>query len=207
MLTAYLTTLIIGGSLLGLSIFGGGDHEVDHDLDVGTDADLEVSGYLAGDVDADADAGHHGGGLDAHGLDAWLPIGSLRFWTFFCAFFGLVGTALTLATGLGTAMVLAPSIGVGYLSGVGATSVMRSLVSKPVGKVLGAGDLMGSTGVLLLPVEPGSPGKVRLQIGGRSFEEIAISEEETLAAGARVLVIGTDDEGNLIVSHAPLLNA
>ncbi|MCP4448359.1 MAG: DUF1449 domain-containing protein, partial [Myxococcales bacterium] len=61
MITLYLTTLIIGGCLLMLSIFAGGDHELDHDVDADLDADMD----LDGDVD----------GFDTSGYDAWLPIG------------------------------------------------------------------------------------------------------------------------------------
>ena len=206
MLTAYLTTLIIGSSLLGLSIFSGGDHEMDHELE-GADGNLQLGGDVDMDADVDANLADDGGGFDFHGLDAWLPIGSLRFWTFFCAFFGLVGTALTLATPLGSTMVLLPSIGVGYASGVSATKIMRALTGRSVGKVLGAGDLIGVTGTLILPVAPGKPGKVRMHIGDRSIEEIATSDDDSFAAGAAVMVIGTDADGNAIVAHPTLLDS
>ena len=194
MLTAYLSTLIIGGSLLMLSIFAGGDHEFDHDVEF--DADF--------DADADLDMDGHGSGFDVHGFDAWLPIGSLRFWTFFCAFFGLSGTALTAIGDLGMTMTLAPSIGVGYLSGVVATKAMRSLTSNSVGKVLTAGDLIGTIGTLMLPVAPGVEGKIRLETGERVLEQIANSEE-TLEAGAKALVISVNEKGGVWVAPAPLL--
>lgn len=205
MLTAYLTTLIVGTSLLGLSIFTGGDHEMDHDLD-GADGNLQLGGDVDMNAEVDANIADDHAGFDFHGLDAWLPIGSLRFWTFFCAFFGLVGTALTLATPLGATMVLLPSVGVGYVSGVSATKIMRTLTGHSIGRVIGAGDLIGVNGTLLLPVAPGKPGKVRMYIGDRCVEEIATSDD-SFAAGAAVMVIGTDAEGNIVVSHPTLLNS
>lgn len=198
MLTAYLSTLIIGGSLLLLSIFAGGDHEMDHEASFDSDFDGDVDG----DFDADADG--HGGGLDIHGLDAWLPIGSLRFWTFFCAFFGLVGTALTFTGELGSTMTLVPSIGVGYISGLVATRLLRRLTTESVGKVVNRADLVGTVGALVLPVAAGTEGKVRLQVGGRTFEQSAFSDEE-IKAGSNVLIISVHEDGGVWVSPAPLL--
>lgn len=203
MLTAYLTSLIIGGSLLMLSIFAGGDHEMDHDLQLGA-GDMEMD--LDFDVDMDVDADGDFGAFDFHGFDAWLPIGSLRFWTFFAAFFGLVGTLLTFVGGMSLLLTLLPSIGTGYLSGVTATKVLKSLSKESVGKVLGSGDLVGVSGILVLPVGPGAPGKVRFQLGGRVMEETAYSEE-SLAIGAKVLIIETHKEGGVWITPGPLLAA
>ncbi len=199
MLTAYLTSLIIGGSLLMLSIFAGGDHEMDHDLELGT-GDLEMDLDFDVEVDGDADFG----GFDVHGFDAWLPIGSLRFWTFFAAFFGLVGTALSLVGGLSMALILAPAIGTGYLSGVTATKVLKALTTQSVGKVLSGADLVGVSGVLVLPVGPKTPGKIRFQLAGRVMEETAYSEE-SLAIGARALIIDIHKEGGVWITLGPLL--
>ncbi len=201
MLTAYLTTLIIGGSMLLLSIFAGGDHEMDHDLQLEA-GDMDLDMDLDSDFDLDADA--HG--FDFHGFDAWLPIGSLRFWTFFTAFFGLVGTVLTAIGGFGMALTLGPSIGTGYLSGVAATKVLKALNKESVGKVIGGADLVGHSGTLVLPVSPGQPGKIRIQMGGRVLEEIAYSEE-VLSTGAGVLVISVHNEGGVWVTPGPLLGA
>ena len=198
MLTAYLTTLIIGSSLLLLSIFAGGDHEMDHDaeFDSGFDGDF--------DADIDGDLDHHGGGFDFHGFDAWLPIGSLRFWTFFSAFFGLVGTALTFSGEMGMTMTLAPSIGVGYISGVSATRLLKKLTKESVGKVVNRDDLVGSTGKLMLAVGKDVEGKVRLNVGGRSIEHSAFCDE-AIDAGSKVLVISVHEDGGVWVSPAPLL--
>ncbi len=199
MLTAYLSTLIIGGSLLLLSIFAGGDHELGHDadFDAGLDTDFEV------DLDGDAD---HGGGFDFGGFDAWLPVGSLRFWTFFSAFFGLVGTALTITGEMGFTMTLAPSIGVGYVSGVSAVRLLKKLTTETIGKVVSRDDLIGSTGRLMLPVDKGVEGKVRLNVGGRTIEHSAFSDEK-IEADSKILVISVHEDGGVWVSPAPLLES
>ena len=193
MITLYLVTLIVGGCLLMLSIFAGGDHELDHDVDADFDANLDMD--LDGDVD----------GFDAGGYDAWLPVGSLRFWTFFAAFFGLVGTVLTAVGGMGKLMTLAPAIGVGYLSGVVATKLLRALTKQKVGKVVGGNDLVGVSGTLMLPASPQEPGKIRIQLGGRILEELAYTDEGTMPQGAKVLIIAKNEEGGVLVTPAPLL--
>ena len=191
MITLYLTTLIVGGCLLMLSIFAGGDHEVDHDLD----ADLDI------DTDLDME-GHEG--FDGDVFDAWLPVGSLRFWTFFAAFFGLVGTTLVAVGGMSKLMTLVPSIAVGYLSGVVATRVLRALTKQRIGKVVGGNDLVGISGTLMLPAAPGEPGKIRFELGGRILEELAHCDE-SMSQGARVLILGKHEDGGVLVSPAPLL--
>ena len=69
MLALYLTTLIVGGVFVGLSMFSGvdkdggasadkdfaGDHDVDHAL--GHDHDHDFDGDFDADLDADLDAG------------------------------------------------------------------------------------------------------------------------------------------------------
>ncbi len=197
MMTLYLTTLIAGGGLLLLSIFAGGDHEMDHDFDVDGDLDFDA------DVDADLDGGADG--FDSGAFDAWLPIGSLRFWTFFATFFGLVGTALVLTTDLSKLMTLAPSLGVGYLSGIAATKILRSLTKGRIGKVVGGNDLVGISGTLMLPASPGQPGKIRLQMGGRILEQLAHTDDENMKVGSRVLIIAKHKDGGVLVSPAPLL--
>ena len=85
------------------------DAEVDMDADVDVDVDADL------DVDHDADVAPSVDTADA----LWLPFLSLRFWLFFVAFFGLVGTMLTTLVleptqwGLG----LGISLGVGFVFG------------------------------------------------------------------------------------------
>lgn len=196
MLVVYLTSLIVGGSLLSISLFAGGHGDVD--------ADGGVEGHDAHDGDVkDGDAPTSGAALDV--LHGWLPVTSMRFWTFFLAFFGLVGTALLLASPLSVALTAIPAAGVGYLSGVVAVRVLRALAGQQIGTTLAAGDLVGEVGQLLLPVGPGQPGKMRLQVAGRTVELVAESEDETLDIGDSAVVLGVNDEGGVWVSSAPRL--
>ena len=85
---AYIFALVLGGVLLGASFLLGGDHDADGDVDMDADADVDADVDADADIDGDADGGHDGHG-DVAGFFGVL--GSLRFWTFFTAFFGLTG--------------------------------------------------------------------------------------------------------------------
>lgn len=183
----YLGSMLIGGVMVLLSALGG-DHG-HHDL---------------GGHGAEGDAGHgggHGGGA-ADALLAWLPLGSVRFWTFFAAFFGLTGTALTM---LGTAgpVVIGAAVAVGYASGLMLTRALRRLQAT-TDSSLGEDDLVGASAQVLLAVGGGRTGKVRLQIKGRTLDLLAETEEAQMAAGERVLVIAAPAGGHVVVARAPV---
>ena len=101
-------------------------------------------------------------------------------------------------------MTLAPSIGVGYISGLGAVRLLKKLTKESVGKVVNRDDLVGTVGALVLPVAPGVEGKIRMNVGGRTLEQSAFCDEE-IKAGSKVLVISVHKDGGVWVSPAPLL--
>jgi membrane protein implicated in regulation of membrane protease activity len=184
MLSIYLGSLLFGGVLLGASIFGGhGDGHGD-------------AGGHAGDGDSHGDGGDaHGGGHDdanhAHAHhQLQLPFFSLRFWAFALAFFGLSGAALTLGGGLGAA---APFVagGVGLGCGYVSARVLQGLSRRPLGLVGNGEAHVGREGRVLLPVEKGKRGKVRLSISGASTDLIAETDSEGgLAPGETALIVG-----------------
>jgi hypothetical protein len=184
MLALYLVGFVVGGALLLISTLSGqGDADVDADADA--------------DADADGDAGEHGLDPDAVSAAAsWLPVSSIRFWVFFAAFFGLTGVAFT-ALGLASVPVtLAVSIGMGWLTGATASWVVRRLRRATVSSALEARDWQGAPGTVVLPVEPGGVGKVRLELRGRTVDATAVTEEGMrLGAGDEVLVYGVRDDG------------
>lgn len=173
----YIFALILGGVLLGASVLlgGHGDSDVDADGDAGLDTD----------ADAGADAG-----ADAHGLDKDLDVGggasdffwafrSMRFWTFFSAFFGLTGLVLQ---GLGLVgsvwLAFGLAVGVGALTGLGAAATIRWLSKDESGSAAGANDYLGKNVRVMLPVEKGKTGRVRLQLKGSTVDVPAVTDEE-----------------------------
>jgi hypothetical protein len=193
------------------------EHDVDHDHDLGHDAehDHEVdAGHdheLAHDHDHDAghDAGHAEEALLAHGhvagagagaggtTDAlWLPFFSMRFWTFFLAFFGLTGTVLSGLQLAGSIPTLMLALLVGGGTGTTAAYAIRRLRGQTIGLVEGMQDFVGRDGVALLPVSRERPGKIRIQSAGRDIELLAYAVDgKAIEAHQPVLVIGPREDG------------
>lgn len=187
MLMVYLIALIVGGVLLALTLVLGG--AADHDADTGgVDHD-------SGDADAD-----HGSALDA--LFAWVPVTSLRFWTFFAAFFGGVGTVLSAWSLAGPVPAAVVAVAAGWLSGLIMDRSMRYLRRSDSDSSLGGRDVVGAGAEVLVPVSSAAPGKVRVRLKGRAVDLIAATDDEgTLAAGQHVTVLSMDDDGHVVVTN------
>jgi hypothetical protein len=181
MLTIYLAALAIGGTLLAASIFLGGHHH----------------GH-------DADHGHGGDSAEGALLD-WLPVASLRFWTFFLAFAGATGAALLLAGAapgrLGTAAL---ALGVGYASGLAAVVVVRRLRAAHVDSGIDRKKLIGLSGRVLVEVARDTTGKVRVGLGASVEDLMARTEDELpLRPGAAVLIYAAESDDKVMVTRAP----
>jgi hypothetical protein len=161
---------------------------------------LLVASFLLGGKDAHA--GHH---VDSAPGFGWAPVGSLRFWVFLCTFGGGAGYALTL---LGSSELEAGigALATGWVSGTLAVGVIRKLTSTSTSSGLVSGDLVGATGLLLLPVAANKPGKVRVEIKGRTEDFVAylVEDEAALASGASVLIVAERGAGALLVGKHEL---
>jgi len=169
---------------------------------IGFGATLLLASLLLGGKDMDGDAGDLGDlGL---GL-AWAPITSLRFWVFFLAFGGGAGYALTrlgssaLVAGLG-------AVGVGWAAGAIAAFVVHKIGKHSVSSEVEGAELVGATGTLLLPVGPDRPGKVRVDVKGRSEDFVAnlVEDGVELPSGAPVLIVAEGERGSLLVAKAEM---
>ena len=141
---------------------------------------------------------HHGGG--GAGL-AWAPFGSLRFWVFFFTFGGGAGYALTR---LGTGQILSAgaAAAIGWVAGVLAVTVVRVMAKNSVSSEVGAKELVGMTGTLVLPVGPNQPGKVRVDVKGRTEDFVAniVEDGGNLPTGSSVLIVAEGERGSLLVT-------
>jgi hypothetical protein len=203
MLVLYVVALGIGGTLVAASLLlGSNDHDVDADADFDTDFDADVDVDADADLDGDHDFSHADGvGMDA--VMAWLPFMSMRFWTFFLAFFGLTGASLTLAEAIGDKILIAIIAGViGYAAGVTVVSAIRKLRKDEVDSSVAESDYVGSTGVITIAVGKGKTGKVRVEVKGRTVELLAQTEDDaTYAIKQSVLIYGVNEDGNVLVTR------
>jgi hypothetical protein len=160
---------------------------------------LLLASFVLGGKDTDHGSDGHDHG-DTPGL-GWAPFGSLRFWVFLLTFGGGAGLALTY---LGSSEVVSAlgAVGIGWLSGVLAVSVIRSLTKKSVSSLASAKELVGATGKLVLPAGPSKPGKVRVDVKGRTEDFIALVVEDggDLPTGTDVLIVAEGDRGSLLVA-------
>jgi membrane protein implicated in regulation of membrane protease activity len=190
-LPIYLFALVLGGVLLLASIFTGGEGDTDADVDADVDVDADA------EIDAEAHHGGHAGVADTHGSLGGLfsTLFSLRFWTFFAAFFGLTGLVLDGADLLpGSVVPLGIALALGTGAGVVAVAIMRSLHRGSSGEIATVGDYAGRTGRVLLAFDRESLGKLRLEIGGTTVDVLAKTDEaEPFRRGDEALVVEMQD--------------
>jgi hypothetical protein len=156
---------------------------------------LAASMVMHGGKDTD-----HGGHVGDAGI-GWAPITSLRFWVFLLAFGGAVGYALE-RIGESQAIAAGGAIGIGWVSGVMAVAIIRSLSRKSGSSEIVANELVGVTGQLVLPAAPGKPGKVRVDVKGRLVDYVAnvVDDAGDLPTGSQVLIVAEGDLGSLLVT-------
>jgi hypothetical protein len=214
-LVFYFVCLIVGGVLVGMSAFGGAsDSDVDahHDLGGHGDADgadLDDAHFDDADGPVHGHDAHHPSAADAaHGVkegrakrSLWLPLSSMRFWTFGGAAFGLTGVLLT-ALGIGTPLVaLAAALATGVGVGTGVAYAMHHLRTPVNPDAVERSDYPGQVGELLMPLRPGATSRLRLQIRHRELVVLARSTDPLdLPRGARVVVLSLDEDGHALVA-------
>lgn len=152
------------------------------------------------------------GGKDTDGGDAgadvglaWAPVASFRFWVFLLAFGGGAGYALTR---LGSSEVVSAfgALGVGWAAGSIAVLVVDKLSKGSVSSEIESSELIGTSGTLVLPVGPDKPGKVRVDIKGRSEDFVAmlVDDGAELPTGASVLIVAEGERGSLLVAKGEM---
>ncbi|WNG44340.1 hypothetical protein F0U60_09625 [Archangium minus] len=183
MFALYVTSLIIGGGLLILSLLSGGE---------------------AGEVDGLAGGGPEGSEVGEGGaLGRALPLASLFFWTFFLAFFGLTGVLLSTLAGAGALLTGGLSAGMGLGAGLIASRVLRGLGRAEVDSVMRPADVVGRLGRVVVPVGRDQPGKVRVELKGRTVELLAYGDTVVpLAPAHRVFVHDVLEDGSVRVVSA-----
>jgi len=158
--TIYWIALVVGGGLLLVSTFAGGESDVDLDADV--DADLDL----------DTDTGH----AHAGSLATWF---STQFIVFFMAMFGVVGVVLSYATDQSWPVTLAfASVG-GVLIGQAAHQVLRAIRKSSGDSTPGEHDYVNKPARVTIPVTNGKAGQIMMRVGRSDRYVTAKARHET----------------------------
>lgn len=194
LLGPYIAALLFGGLLLAISLFAGGHDDADGDADVHADAD----------ADAGADHDHDGGGNGAVG-GFLSTFASLRFWTFFFAFGGGSGVALT-AAGLPELVTGAAAAVMGGVIGGFAAWAFRYLGRNQLSSTLSADEWIGKSCRVTVPVSADRPGKVRLELDGEVKDVVARAAgaaDGEMAVGDEVLIVEMTDGVAKVTPNMP----
>jgi hypothetical protein len=205
MATAYMICAVVGGTILVcqflLTLLGlGGEHG-----DMGGAHGHDFGGHDIGDHDV----GHDGTGGDhnAHGHPAttWLfGVLTLRTLVAGLAFFGLTGLALQNNTDTEPALILLAAGAAGITAIFIVHWVMRSLTRLNVDGTVRIQKAVGASGTVYLTV-PGSKrgvGKVHVQVSDRLMEYKAVTAQEDLPTGVKVVVVNIIGSDTVEVSKA-----
>lgn len=178
MLAAYIFSLVVGGGLLALNLFG-------DFLDSDVDADAGI------DLDGDADA--ISGGSEIAKL---LSLRSLVY-----ALFGFGGAGLVLhliwagAQPLLTALIAG---GMGLGSGALVSTVFGYLKRTEAGEIQGERALVGLSGKIVMAIGDGETGAVRIRSGERQYQmraraDLPSGAARALEAGRAIVVVDVKD--------------
>lgn len=169
MLPVYLFSLVFGGVLLGVSVFFGDGH--DH----GDGIDLEAES--------------HG---DVHGtVDGFVSIlASLRFWTFFTAFFGACGAIMTHYGFANTAVTLAVSLTMGGGIGLSVAKIFHYVQRNQSNSLVSSTRFIGQIAKVTVSISKEKLGQVRLMTATGPRDLLATTPTDDLyAEGTEVRIL------------------
>lgn len=198
MATLYLILGAAGSTILilqfAMTLLGFGHHDFD-----------------TGHFDAAADGAAHVGGGDVHDhvvdhneSSIFFKMLSFRAMTAAATFFGWSGLA-ALQGGLSTIRSFSVAFGAGLLSMYLVAWLLRALSSLHAEGNVQISRTIGALGTVYLTI-PGSRqgvGKVHVNVQERTMEYSAITQDEKLATGMPVVVVGIVDNDTLEVRPAP----
>lgn len=154
------------------------------------------------DLDSGDAEGHDHGGFDALW---WLPIFSMRFWTFFAAGFGLSGTTMTLLKSASSPAILAWSIGTGFVAGWLISMALRIARKGQSGSAPGRRDFEGKEAHVIVASAGNQPGKIRMALHGETIDVLATHQNgEPLILGEPVYIVEFNQSIALVLDQKAL---
>ena len=195
MQSMYWLCFVLGGTFVTLAALGGldgveFDTEIDTDIELRTPSPHDSSKHLA------PRRGH------ANVRFAISVLTSFRFWTVSSCFFGLTGLLLSwLYPTFGAVFIFIIAVLMGLGLGTAIASLLVALHLRQVNSLVHSTDLVGLMGVVELPFDPHSRGKVRVAVRGTLVDFVARTDEEMMfEQGDRVLIVGSENNRLWVVS-------
>lgn len=200
MLALYLAAFGFGAVLIGVSLFfGGADKDFDKDVGADLDKDFDKSFDKSFDKDFDKDVElgpddvESESGLSALGDLIWVPLLSMRFWTFGSGAFGFAGAVLTLG-GLSQWIVFPLAVLLGLVTGTAAAFFFRALKKDTVSGDTSLNRMIGEEARTLLPISAGSRGTIAWVGPTGRVELVATTRDpEPIPVGSTVIIAGIED--------------
>lgn len=192
MLLVYQICTVVGGILVILAAVGGLDG-VEIDTDIPFEADVELADRS---IESPSDFWR-----SLRPRRTFLPFLSLRFWTFSLCFFGLAGLILTQME-VAAPVVMAIALGVGFSCGTGVAWAMQQIRRQSTDSLVRSADYIGCLGIVEIPFDATSKGKVQLHLKGSTLGVVAMTDyAQGFQVGDRVLVVSTANNRVWVVSE------
>ncbi len=217
MQSIYWFCFVTGGVFVAIATLGGaGDADFDADADVDFDADFDVDL----DADLDGDLALDGDTPDA-GFDAQVDtdlqllrkvkgayvfslniLTSFKFWTVGGFFFGLTGLSLGwVQPNWPTSIIFIAALIMGILLGGTLAVALRQLARRHADSLIRTEDFAGRVGIVELPFDAKSKGKVRLELRGSTLHMMALTDDtKQFVPGDKVLVVNVEKNCLWVVS-------
>lgn len=210
----YVIALIVGGGLILVSVMTGGDDgadveaDADLDLDLGTDFDAGLDGDFDMDMEAPEleldglETAHAGAGhlTEGFSIAEWL---SMRFFVFFAATFGLIGTVMDAFSGYATPVVLAAALAGGVLLGQAVHQTVRYLKLSGGNAAIDAAEYLRKAARVTVAIVPPHRGEIVTQVRGRTRYVPAIAKrpDDHFGHGQRVAIVGMKNGTAEVISR------
>ncbi|MGD1855752.1 MAG: hypothetical protein ACFB2W_16050 [Leptolyngbyaceae cyanobacterium] len=215
MQSVYWFCFVIGGVFVAIATLGGaGDADFDAEADVDFDADFDGDLELDGDApDADFDAQvdtdlqllQKVKGAYIFSLNI---LTSFKFWTVGGFFFGLTGLSLGwVQPSWSASLVFISALIMGILLGGTLATALRHLARRHADSLIRTEDFAGRVGIVELPFDSNSKGKVRLEIRSSVLHMMALTDDtKQFVPGDKVLVVNIENDRLWVVSDEAAAN-
>ncbi|MEA5465996.1 hypothetical protein [Leptothoe sp. PORK10 BA2] len=203
MQSVYWFCFVIGGVFVAIATLSGvGDADFDAEADVDLDADLDGDAPDIGfdaQIDTDLQLLQKVKGAYVFSLNI---LTSFKFWTVGGFFFGLTGLSLGwVQPNWPASLIFITALIMGILLGSALATALRHLARRHADSLIRTEDFAGRVGIVELPFDSQSKGKVRLELRGSVLHMMALTDDtKQFVPGDKILVVNVDHNRLWVVS-------